>query len=73
VNKKLKDLNRFNKVTEKFEQFTDSIASKLPTFNNSNNSSVSQNLISNLDPLTDNFNLSTYNDQQIVLTDEDQI
>jgi hypothetical protein len=40
---------------------------------NSSNSFNSQNLITNLDPLTDTFDFSSYNDEEIELNDEDQI
>jgi hypothetical protein len=72
-NKKLNNLNAFNKVADKFEKFTDAVASKLPTFDNSNNSSISQNVISNLDSLTDNYDISQYKNEVLVLTDEEQI
>jgi hypothetical protein len=60
-----------NCVADVIGEFTDKLADKL-NFED-NNSSNSQNLLSNVDPFNPNFDLSTYNNQQIELNDDDQI
>jgi hypothetical protein len=66
-------LGGMNGVADTIEKFTDKLGDKLIFEYSNNNSSDSQNVISNLDPFNTNFNLSAYNNQQIELNDDDQI
>jgi hypothetical protein len=72
VDEKLNNFNPINGVADKVEDLTDYLGDRL-NFEDSNNSSSSQNVTSNLDGFSDTYDFNELNNQQIEFNEDDVI